>query len=71
MPVISANTPARLEGYFRIEWKLAAQHTHAMTEAKPRAPSWTRAGVAVATIGVIAFFATRKPVRPATSAKPV
>ena len=26
---------ARLEGYFRIEWKLAAQRTHAMAEAKP------------------------------------
>jgi len=29
VPVISANTQARLEGYFRIEWKLAAQLTHA------------------------------------------
>lgn len=35
LPVISANTQARLEGYFRIEWKLAAQRTHAMAEAKP------------------------------------
>lgn len=35
VPVISANTQARLEGYFRIEWKLAAQRTHAMAEAKP------------------------------------
>jgi hypothetical protein len=32
--VISAATQARLEGYFRIEWKLAAQRTHAMAEAK-------------------------------------
>ena len=35
VPVISAATQARLEGYFRIEWKLAAQRTHAMAEAKP------------------------------------
>jgi TolB-like protein/cytochrome c-type biogenesis protein CcmH/NrfG len=35
VPVISANTQARLEGYFRIEWKLAAQRTHAMAAAKP------------------------------------
>lgn len=34
LPVISAATQARLEGYFRIEWKLAAQRTHAMAEAK-------------------------------------
>ncbi|MBI5768293.1 MAG: TIR domain-containing protein [Verrucomicrobia bacterium] len=35
VPIISANTQSRLEGYFRIEWKLAAQRTHAMAEAKP------------------------------------
>ena len=35
VPLVSANTQARLEGYFRIEWKLAAQRTHAMAEAKP------------------------------------
>jgi TolB-like protein/Tfp pilus assembly protein PilF len=34
MPIISANTQARLEGYFRIEWKLAAQRTHAMAARK-------------------------------------
>lgn len=34
VPVISANTQSRLEGYFRIEWKLAAQRTHAMAEEK-------------------------------------
>jgi tetratricopeptide (TPR) repeat protein len=32
MPVISANTQARKEGYFRIEWRLAAQRTHAMSD---------------------------------------
>jgi Flp pilus assembly protein TadD len=34
VPIISANTQARLEGYFRIEWKLAARRTHAMAAAK-------------------------------------
>ena len=34
VPVISAGTQARLEGYFRIEWKLAARRTHAMATAK-------------------------------------
>ncbi len=34
VPIISANTQARLEGYFRIEWKLAARRTHAMASAK-------------------------------------
>jgi hypothetical protein len=33
--VISAATPARLEGHFRIEWKLAAQRTQAMAERTP------------------------------------
>ena len=32
VPVISANTQARKEGYFRLEWKLAAQRTHMMSE---------------------------------------
>jgi tetratricopeptide (TPR) repeat protein len=32
VPVISANTQARREGYFRIEWRLAAQRTHAMSD---------------------------------------
>ena len=35
LPVISANTQTRLEGYFRIEWNLAAQRTHAMAAARP------------------------------------
>ncbi len=34
MPIISANTQARLEGYFRLEWKLAAQRTHTMADEK-------------------------------------
>ncbi len=34
VPVISAATQARLEGYFRLEWKLAARRTHAMATAK-------------------------------------
>jgi TolB-like protein/Tfp pilus assembly protein PilF len=32
VPVISAATQARKEGYFRLEWKLAAQRTHMMSE---------------------------------------
>src|SRR3954464_15230159 len=35
VPVISANTQARREGHFRIEWKLAAQRTHAIAEGTP------------------------------------
>jgi len=35
VPVISANTQARREGYFRIEWKLAAQRTHAIADGTP------------------------------------
>lgn len=34
LPVISANTQARLEGYFRLEWKIAAQRTHTMADER-------------------------------------
>jgi TolB-like protein len=34
VPVISATTQARHEGYFRLEWKLAAERTHMMSGAK-------------------------------------
>jgi TolB-like protein len=34
IPIISANTHARLEGYFRREWKLAIGRTHDMAEEK-------------------------------------
>jgi len=34
VPVISANTQSRHEGYFRLEWKLAAERTHMMSGAK-------------------------------------
>lgn len=30
MPVISATTQAREEGYFRLEWKLAVDRSHLM-----------------------------------------
>jgi hypothetical protein len=30
MPVISANAHARIEGYFRLEWKLAVDRSHRM-----------------------------------------
>jgi TolB-like protein len=35
IPIISARTQARLEGYFRREWKLAAARTHDMADDKP------------------------------------
>jgi TolB-like protein len=35
VPIISSNTQARLEGYFRREWKLAAARTHDMADEKP------------------------------------
>ena len=35
VPVISAATQARREGYFRVEWKLAAQRTHAFADGTP------------------------------------
>lgn len=34
MPIISASTQARLEGYFRLEWKIAAQRTHTMADER-------------------------------------
>ncbi len=35
VPVISANTQARLEGYFRLEWKLAEDRSHLMARGRP------------------------------------
>jgi TolB-like protein/tetratricopeptide (TPR) repeat protein len=35
VPVISTNTNARLEGYFRREWKQAVERTHDMDESLP------------------------------------
>ncbi len=35
VPIISANTQARLEGYFRLEWKLAEDRSHLMARGKP------------------------------------
>src|SRR2546429_9804416 len=35
MPVISASTQARNEGYFRLEWKLADDRTHLMGKGTP------------------------------------
>lgn len=32
MPIVSANTEARLEGYFRREWKLAVDRTHDLSD---------------------------------------
>ena len=35
VPIISNTTQARLEGYFRREWKLAVDRTHDMADGKP------------------------------------
>lgn len=35
VPVISANTTARAEGYFRLEWKLAVDRSHLMADDAP------------------------------------
>jgi len=35
IPIISANTAARNEGYFRLEWDLADQRTHMMARTHP------------------------------------
>ncbi|MBM3855192.1 MAG: TIR domain-containing protein, partial [Verrucomicrobia bacterium] len=34
MPIVSANTQARTEGYFRLEWRLADQRTHLMGKSR-------------------------------------
>ena len=35
VPIISLNTASRLEGYFRLEWKLAVDRSHLMAAEKP------------------------------------
>jgi len=35
VPIISANSKARAEGYFRREWKLAVDRTHDMADGEP------------------------------------
>jgi tetratricopeptide (TPR) repeat protein len=35
VPIISANTQARTEGYFRLEWRLAEQRSHLMAKGRP------------------------------------
>ncbi len=35
IPVVSANTQSRTEGYFRLEWRLADQRTHLMAKGRP------------------------------------
>ena len=35
IPVISANTQGRAEGYFRLEWKLAIDRSHLMSQDRP------------------------------------
>ena len=35
VPIISANTNAREEGYFRLEWKLSVDRSHLIADSKP------------------------------------
>ena len=35
VPIISVNTNARSEGYFRLEWKLAVDRTYLMADDEP------------------------------------
>ena len=35
IPIISANSQVRLEGYFRREWRLAVDRTHDMADSRP------------------------------------
>src|SRR5277367_7201524 len=35
IPIISANTQGRAEGYFRLEWKLAIDRSHLMAHDRP------------------------------------
>ena len=35
VPLISRHTQSRLEGYFRLEWRLAEQRSHLMAKGKP------------------------------------
>jgi len=39
VPVISANTESRSEGYFRLEWKLAVDRSHLMADDQPSSPA--------------------------------
>src|ERR1700694_4801843 len=34
IPIISAATQSRIEGYFRLEWRLADQRTHLMAKGR-------------------------------------
>jgi len=35
VPIVSAHTQERLEGYFRLEWKLAVDRSHLMAIERP------------------------------------
>src|ERR1700722_8140066 len=35
VPVVSMNSRARVEGYFRLEWKLAVDRSHLMASERP------------------------------------
>jgi hypothetical protein len=52
MPLISAHTDARTEGYFRLEWKLAVERTHLLADDAPFLVPVVLDGVAYATARV-------------------
>lgn len=66
VPLISANTNAREEGYFRLEWKLAVDRSHLMAENKAFFLPVILDETAGATANVPEVFRTRQWTRIAT-----
>lgn len=66
VPVISANTNAREEGYFRLEWKLAVDRSHLMAENKAFFVPVILGDTAEATATVPDAFRTRQWTRIST-----
>ena len=53
VPVISRNTEARLEGYFRLERKLAEDRSHLMAKGKPFIVPVTHSRSSAVTVGYL------------------
>ena len=66
VPLISANTNAREEGYFRLEWKLAVDRSHLMAENKAFFVPVILGDTAEATATVPDAFRTRQWTRIST-----
>jgi TolB-like protein/Tfp pilus assembly protein PilF len=75
IPLITANTNARAEGYFRLEWKLAVDRSHLMADDAPFLFPVVIGDVTDATARVPDKFRdvqwTRLPVRQAQGPEPV